>query len=144
MLETTVPMGEPADHMRTAVIVLFHGSRAEGAADAASRVVAAVRQDAGFDSVMPAFLQHAKPDLTAAVERCIAEHASLVIIVPFFLQTGMHVTADIPVIVRRLREAHPDVTIRVTDAVGSHPLMAQIVADLVRQGVDKDGPERKD
>jgi sirohydrochlorin ferrochelatase len=46
---------------------------------------------------------------------------------------GMHVTADIPVLVERARIRYPGVQISMTDAVGAHPGMIDIVLDLAAQ-----------
>jgi len=66
-----------------------------------------------------------------SIQKCVQHHVERIVIVPFFLQLGMHVTADIPVLVEAARKHYPGLTIDVTDAVGSHPLMTEIVIDLV-------------
>ncbi len=116
--------------VKTAVIVLFHGSRAERAGEVVQRIVTEVRQRSQFDPVMEAFLQHAKPGLRDSIQQCIQQDVRIIIIVPFFLQLGMHVTADIPTIVAEAKKNYPGLQIIVTDAVGSHPLMIDIVLDL--------------
>jgi sirohydrochlorin ferrochelatase len=119
--------------VKTAVIILFHGSREERAAEAADRIVAAVTARGGYDVIERAFLQYAQPDLPAAVERCVQQGAGRIVVVPFFMQTGTHVTSDVPRVLREFCARHPGVTVAVSDAVGTHPLMAEIVADLVRK-----------
>lgn len=121
--------------VKTAVIILFHGSREGRAAEAADRIVAAVTARGGYDVVEPAYLQYAQPDLPAAVERCVRQGAGRIVVVPFFMQTGIHVTADVPRVLRELCERHPGVTMAVSDAVGTHPLMTEIVVDLVRRSI---------
>jgi sirohydrochlorin ferrochelatase len=59
--------------------------------------------------------------------------ADNIVIVPFFMQAGMHVTRHIPDLVKKAQKRHPGVNIAVTDYVGAHPLMAKIVEDLVRR-----------
>jgi sirohydrochlorin ferrochelatase len=49
------------------------------------------------------------------------------------MQLGAHVTKDIPAFIEKAIKQHPNVEIMVTDFVGSHPLMAEIVLDLVRK-----------
>ena len=119
--------------MRTAVIILFHGSRAEGAGDTAQRIVAEVGRRGKFGFVTIAFLQHVKPALMEAVHACVQQHAEKIVVVPFFLQMGIHVTADIPALMDRVKKRYPELPIVATDAVGSHPLMAEIVVELARE-----------
>ncbi len=119
--------------MKTAVIILFHGSRAEGAGEIAGRIAAEVGKLGKFRVVTTAFLQHAKPDLIEAVRTCIRQGAGKIIVVPFFLQLGMHVTSDIPVLMERIKKEYPDLSIVATGAVGTHPLMADIVVKMARE-----------
>jgi sirohydrochlorin ferrochelatase len=119
--------------VNTAVIILFHGSRAEGAGDGVQRILANIRQRGEYDVVAEAFLQHAAPGLLDAVQQCVTLGKKTIVIVPFFLQMGMHVTADIPVLVEKARKRFPDIRIFLTDAVGSHPRMPEIVLDLAKK-----------
>ena len=81
--------------MKTAVIILGHGSRREGAGGPLQGLAAAVRQRGGHAAVEHAFLQYATPMFPEAVDRIVAAGAERVVIVPFFVQPGHHVTGDI-------------------------------------------------
>ncbi|OGW42228.1 MAG: hypothetical protein A2X57_01420 [Nitrospirae bacterium GWD2_57_8] len=81
--------------------------------------------------VEPAYLQHAQPGLADAVEAVVRRGAERIVIVPFFMLPGAHVTADIPAHVNSMRARYPAVEFSVTGPVGAHPLMATIVAELV-------------
>ncbi len=123
--------------MKTAVIILGHGSKAESAGGPVLSLVAALRSAGRFACVEHAFLQYAPPTLEEAVGKCSGQGAAVVAVVPFFVQTGAHVSRDIPALVEELRKRYPAVTIRLTGHVGGHPLMAEIVKDLV----EKNGAE---
>jgi sirohydrochlorin ferrochelatase len=118
--------------VKTAVIILFHGSRAEGSDATVHRIVAEVRRRGHFGLVAEAFLQHATPGLREAIAHCIQQRAKKIVIVPFFLQLGTHVTADIPQLVDELRHGHPEIEIALTEPVGSHPLLVDAVLGLAR------------
>ncbi len=115
--------------MKTAVIILGHGSRS-GGDSTIGRVAASVKTRGGFEIVEYAFLQYARPIPDEALNRCISQGAKRIVIVPFFMQQGAHVTKGIPSLVERAKRQNPAVDIVVTDFVGSHPLMADIVLDL--------------
>ena len=117
--------------MKTAVIILGHGSRSGGADDAIQRIVTEVKKVGGYEIVEHAFLQHVPPPPQKALENCIRQHAEKIVIVPFFMQPGAHVTKDIPAFVEKAKKQHPNIEIMVTDFAGSHPLMTEIVLDLV-------------
>lgn len=120
------------EDVKTGVVVLFHGSRAEGAGEAVQRIIAEVRRRGGYEIVEEAFLQHAAPALHEAIEKCVRQQqVGHVVIVPFFLQMGMHVTAEIPSLIEEAEKRYPHLKISVADAVGAHPLMVEVVLDLV-------------
>ena len=126
----TAPEHSSGASLKTAVIILFHGSRAEGASDVVRRIISQVRERSGYALVEAAFLQHAKPTLVNAIQRCVELQAEKIVIVPFFLQLGMHVSADIPRVVDELRHGNPEIKIVLTEPVGSHPLLVDVVLDL--------------
>jgi sirohydrochlorin ferrochelatase len=116
--------------MKKAVIILGHGSRGVGNDTALIRIAENL-QRSGAEIIEYAFLQYAQPTADAALDRCITRGAKEIVIVPFFMQEGTHVTRDIPDFLDKARAQHPDCDIRLTDYVGAHPLMTQIVMDLV-------------
>jgi sirohydrochlorin ferrochelatase len=123
--------------VKTGVVVLFHGSSTEGSGDMAQRIVNDVTTRGKFDVVEKAFLQYGMPDFHEAIAKCVHHKATNIIIVPFFLQTGVHVTKDIPDHVDRVKRRWPDLKVSVTDAVGSHRLMVDVVLSLIGETIDK-------
>jgi sirohydrochlorin ferrochelatase len=116
--------------MKTAAIILGHGSRTGDADSTIRRIEADVRASGRFEMVAHAFLQYMKPPPEDVIDQCVRAGAARIVIVPFFLQPGTHVTRDVPALALRARRQYPDVEIVVTDLVGSHPLMTKIVVDL--------------
>jgi sirohydrochlorin cobaltochelatase len=112
--------------MKTAVIILGHGSRSGGADETVKRVAAKIQKSGGSE-------QYVQPTPREALEHCIRQRAKKIVIVPFFMQPGAHVRRDIPAFVEMAKKEHPDIDIMATDFVGSHPLMGKIVEDLVEK-----------
>ena len=119
--------------MEKAIIILGHGSRQADADSTIRRIAADIRSIGGFEIVAHAFLQHTRPGPEEALEQCVKEGADMIVIVPFFLQPGGHVSKDVPALLQKARGSYPRVAIHVTEFVGSHPLMARIVADLAEK-----------
>lgn len=129
--------------MKTAVILLLHGSKTRGADRPIKRLVAEVKKIGGFEITRHAFLQFSVPTAQDALESCIKQKAERVVIVPLFMQSGAHAISDIPKLVKKAKKQYPEIDIVVTDHVGAHPLMADIVVDLVGRkqvGSMKDKP----
>jgi sirohydrochlorin ferrochelatase len=119
--------------VKTAIVILGHGTRSEGADDSIRQAAARIRNNGNYEIVAHAFLQYASPSLSDVLEDCVRQQVAKVIIVPFFLQSGTHVSTDIPELVRTAKHTHPHLEFVVTDYVGGHRLMADIVADLINK-----------
>ncbi len=87
-----------------------------------------------------AYLQFAEPDISAAIKECVTDGASRIIIHPFFLSPGMHVTKDIPEILAQARGTYPGVEFIYTEPLGTHEKLVQIVVDRINS-VKFDVPE---
>jgi sirohydrochlorin ferrochelatase len=119
--------------VKTAILILGHGSKNMSSDDAFRRIADEVKQLGGYDIVEHAFLQYAAPTPQDALKQCIRQKADRIVIVPFFMQAGTHVTRDIPELIRRAAVQYPGISIVVTDYVGTHPLLSKIVLDLVQK-----------
>ncbi len=120
--------------MKKALIILGHGSRQGDAENSIRTVEADVRARSGFDIVAHAFLQHTKPGPDEVLDQCVREGAGLIVIVPYFLQRGAHVTKDVPALAEKARGRYSGIIIRVTEMVGAHPLMGTIVTEMAQRG----------
>ena len=118
--------------MKKALIILAHGSRHADADSTVRGIAEGVRGRSDFDIVAHAFLQHSRPGPEEVLDQCVAEGAEHIVIVPFFLQPGAHVLADIPALVEQARSRYAGVTFGVTDLVGAHPLLETIVIELAQ------------
>ena len=119
--------------MKRAVVILGHGSRSEGADDSILQAEARIRNSGNYDVVVHAFLQYALPSLGDVLEDCIRHQVTKVVVVPFFMQSGAHVSTDIPELVKTMRKKHPQLEIVVTDYVGGHLFMVDIIFDLIKK-----------
>lgn len=113
----------------TGVIVVDHGSRLPDANEFLVPVIDALRAG-GHAIVEAAHLEIATPGIAAAFESCVTQGAEHIVVCPFFLLPGRHVTEDIPAQVAVCAADH-DVTAVITEPVGVHPEIAEVVAALV-------------
>lgn len=114
------------------VVLLGHGSRLAAANLPLLEAARLSSLRLGGVPVHPAFLQLAEPTLARAVEMLREAGGRRIAVVPFFLYPGAHVQEDIPAEIARLKGLYPDLTITLTEHLGIHPLMADIVAELVK------------
>jgi precorrin-8X/cobalt-precorrin-8 methylmutase len=81
--------------------------------------------------VKVAYLQFAQPDIETALDACVAEGARRIIVHPFFLYAGMHVTKDIPEKIAEARRKYPQVEIAYTEPLGLHGDLTGIVLERI-------------
>lgn len=116
-----------------AILLVSHGSRSRKAHDEAVELARRVAEKTGFDAVEPAFLDVDRPSIPEGVEALVRKGASEIIVLPNFLNSGNHVLEDVPRFVREAESRHPAVRFRMAPFVGSHPRMAELFADIVRE-----------
>ncbi len=118
--------------MEKHIILLGHGSQAVCGNDSLPEMAAMVAKMAGLD-VRYAYLQFCAPNLPDAVKKAVEDGAAEVVIIPYFLHMGNHVIKDIPDEIKALEEKYPGVELRLTEHLGAHPKLAEIVLERIKQ-----------
>ncbi len=115
-----------------ALLVVAHGSRRETSNDEVRGLCR--RMEASgltpFGRVSAAFLELAEPSIAEGIEECVAAGATEVVVVPYFLSAGRHVSEDIPAEVARAARRHPQVSVRLTPHLGAAAGIAPLVKEL--------------
>jgi sirohydrochlorin ferrochelatase len=109
------------------VVIVDHGSRRAESNAMLLEVVELFRRQSGFSLVEPAHMEQAEPSLAAAFDRCVEQGAELVVVHPYFLLPGKHGKHDIPALAAQAAAKHPGVRYVVTEPLGLHLLMAEIM-----------------
>jgi sirohydrochlorin ferrochelatase len=90
--------------------------------------------------VKPVFLEFAEPGATKGIADCVSCGVDEIVVLPYFLAPGRHVTRDVPGLVKAAREAHRDVTFTLLPYAGSAPKLVDAMADFARMP-SSTGPE---
>jgi sirohydrochlorin ferrochelatase len=120
-------------HMRTALLLIAHGSREEEANADLHHVVAALRRRGRYAIVEASFLELAEPGIEGAAEGCVSRGAERIVLLPYFLSAGVHVRRDLADACRRLTARYPHVAFRLAEPLGRHPLLLEVVAERARE-----------
>lgn len=123
------------------VIVVDHGSRRDQSNQMLLEVVAAFRQRSDYTIIEPAHMDLAEPSIKTAYGRCVDGGAKLVIVHPYFVLPGRHCYEDVPSLAAAASQQHPDVPFVVTEPLGLHPLMVEIMQQRIRDRLENDSPE---
>jgi sirohydrochlorin ferrochelatase len=86
-----------------------------------------LRRSGPYEIVESAFLELAEPTIEAAARRCVEDGSQRVILVPYFLSAGVHVTCDLQDHCDRLATEFAPVEFTLAQPLGRHPLLREIV-----------------
>lgn len=90
-----------------------------------------IHPDCKDNCVKVAYLQFGEPGISDAIEDCIMDGARSIIIHPYFLSGGMHVTRDIPEIIEAAKEKYPGIEFIYTEPLGIHEKLAHIIMERI-------------
>jgi sirohydrochlorin ferrochelatase len=112
---------------RTALVLIDHGSRVADANHMLEQLADRLRRRGTWPIVEPAHMELAQPDLAAAFASCVAQGATRVIVVPYFLAPGNHASKDIPALAADAATAHPGVAWSVAAPLGMDDRLLDVV-----------------
>lgn len=104
-----------------ALLLVAHGSRREASNDEVRELADRLRDAAGeaYGEVRAGFLELAEPSIPDGIQQCIDAGASQVVVLPYFLSAGRHVSEDIPAEVKIKQDEHPQVQICISAYLGA-------------------------
>lgn len=115
-----------------ALIIVAHGSRKPSSNEevkALGEQLRTLKQDA-YSIIMTSFLEFADPTLEESILSCIDQGIDEIVILPYFLASGHHVTNDIPDIIESLQGKHPTLKVTLKPHLGSSPAMIQLLSTM--------------
>jgi sirohydrochlorin cobaltochelatase len=115
--------------MKNRGLILFaHGARDPRWAAPFERLQRLVQEQLPDGIVKLAFLELMEPRLPAVVSQMSEQGIDDITVVPVFLGQGGHVLRDLPLITDQLRQAHPQLTLKVVDAAGEDASVLNAIA----------------
>jgi sirohydrochlorin ferrochelatase len=122
--------------MRTAIVMIAHGSRRAEANAELHELAQRVSTHSPAEAVAPAFLELAEPTIPDAVRSCVREGATRVLMFPYFLSSGVHVSRDLEGYRKQFADEFPDVEFVLTRPLGAHPGVLSLTLELLAECAD--------
>ena len=115
-----------------ALIIVAHGSRKASSNEEVIALREKVESLLGkhYVYVVTAFLEFALPSLEESMLLCVEKGANEIVILPYFLASGNHVTRDIPEVVEKIHALHPQVKMIIKEHLGSASGMVDILSNM--------------
>ena len=123
--------------MKRALLIVDHGSRRREANELLEQIAAMMRERFGFEVVHHAHMELGEPTIQQGFDACVADGAEEVIVHPYFLGPGRHVGTDIPELVRKAASRYAGVTFRITDPLGIHPKIGEVILERIAQSKER-------
>lgn len=120
--------------MEERIILIGHGSPKKDANNLelmAAMLHGMLHAGCSDGCIEASYLQFASPGIMETITRHVRDGARKIILHPFFLNAGMHVTKDIPELIENAREMFPGVEFIYTGHLGLHEKLAQIVMERI-------------
>ena len=113
--------------MKSAYVVIAHGSRDEKANKAFFQFLKSFRRVCYGKKVEGAFLELAKPTIPEAIEKSIRGGAREIFILPLMFFPGKHVKRDIPLYIQEAKAKHPALDFHYAGPLAGHPMLLKLL-----------------
>ena len=116
-----------------ALLIVAHGSRKAEANRLLEELTVDLATEAKdrFSAVRCAYLQYSEPFAADMIDVLVKAGADHVVIFPFFLAAGGHVTTDIPELVLQSEKRYPGVTFETSTFLGGVDGLQRLVLEAV-------------
>jgi sirohydrochlorin ferrochelatase len=119
--------------MKTAVLIVAHGSRNPAAEKEFLQIVEQLRQTLTYPILQYAWLEMSQPDIVTGLDLCKEQGAEKIVLMPYFLNLGNHVIKDIPAIVEAWQKSNPLIEVMVARHLGISDLLLELVQVRVKE-----------
>ena len=114
-----------------AIVLIDHGSRRAEANLQLEELARKIRARKPEAIVRTAHLEIAAPNLGDAIDACVEDGATAIVVHPYFLGPGRHTTDDIPRLVAEASVRHPGVEVQMSAPLGIHEKLVDVVLERV-------------
>jgi sirohydrochlorin cobaltochelatase len=127
------------------IIILAHGSKlrdeksrlvVEGVQSTLHKIAEEIKKRNNWSLVEQAYFQFIKPNLSESIENLANKGCTKIVVLPFFLFSGNHVTRDIPRILKEEEKKYKDIEFVLTKSLGEDSRIIDIVIDSIKEKVE--------
>ncbi|UCH82145.1 MAG: CbiX/SirB N-terminal domain-containing protein [Nitrospiraceae bacterium] len=121
------------------IIIIGHGNpekEADSTGYVADELHKIIHPSCSHECVRTAYLQFMKPELPEAINDAVKDGAHKIIVHPYLLSSGYHVSKNIPDMIDKAKKDHPDVIFIYTEPLGAHKKIVEVVLERIRETTD--------
>lgn len=114
------------------IIILAHGSRQKATEETLVKIVEMMKVIVTDYEVEYGFMEFSEKSIEVGLDALVEKGIHDIVAVPYFLFDGIHIHEDIPELLEKYKEEHPEVSIKLGETLGADERLAQILADRVK------------
>jgi precorrin-8X/cobalt-precorrin-8 methylmutase len=111
------------------ILIISHGSPRDEANQGFSDLVKRIAARLGAADMLPAFFSIARPNISDQVAVLAGRGLRHIVLMPYFLYSGQHVTVDIPAQLAQCRQQFPNVSLELLPTLENDPAVEDLVVD---------------
>ena len=120
----------------SAILLVDHGSRRAEANEQLESIAQQLRDREPGRIVRVAHMEIASPTIAEGIAACVEAGARQIVVHPYLLAPGRHSRKDIPALTAKAAADHPGVTVRVSEPLGVHEKLVDVVLERVNAADD--------
>ncbi|TVS15143.1 MAG: hypothetical protein EA424_17190 [Planctomycetaceae bacterium] len=120
------------------ILIISHGSPRAEANRGFEALVARVASRLQPADVLPAFFSIVRPDIPDQVAAMASRGVRRILLLPYFLYSGQHVTVDIPALLDQCRNQFPDVALEVLPNLENDPVLEDLLVERLAPWAGED------
>ncbi len=121
-----------------AIILMGHGSRVPGSGGDMEKVARRLGETRGYGLVEICYMSRVAPYFSETLEKCVKHGAEKVVVIPYFLHSGLHLVLDIPQMIQEKAKIYPNVEIIYGKHLGFDDSMVALVEKRIEESVNLD------
>lgn len=119
----------------TAVLILGHGSPVKEANETLREIAQGVKAKGDYSIVQPAFLQFEHPNFAEAVDILAKQGVDKIVVHPYFLYMGAHVTKDLPLEIETAKSKYPAIEFALARHLGYHEKLVDVATERIEEAI---------
>jgi sirohydrochlorin ferrochelatase len=119
-----------------AVIILGHGSRVPEAGKNMERVATLLKKKYHLEMVEVCQMSRLGPHYPETLDQCVEGGATEVVVIPYFLNNGLHIRLDIPEMMKEGAKKYPHVKMIFGKPLGFDPKYADIIYRRIQESLN--------
>jgi len=118
-----------------ALLLIAHGSRLNASNNEVNELVQSLKPqlNSKFDLVKAAFLELCEPSIGSAIDEIIDSGGKNIVVLPYFLNQGRHVSEDVPGEIALKQSQYPNIIITTLPYFGRSEEIVGLLAKLVNR-----------